>query len=157
MTVQAKTRRVKGGINPRELKKGGAEAGIWAGQAAGEGGASLLEIAIWNELGTFKKSADGSLKRHIPPRPFMKITVEKYKDEWLKLVERVNKLVLEGKIDNRTASEIVGQRIQADIQRTIIELKNPPNAQSTIDKKGSSNPLVDNGALGDGVKYQVVE
>jgi TPP-dependent pyruvate/acetoin dehydrogenase alpha subunit len=142
MSVKAKSTRTSVS-KPRNLRRGGAEAGILAGEAAGTGGPSLVEIAIWNELGT--KSA--------PPRPFIQSTTDEQQRKWRDMVRRLNRLVLAGKMTNTEASELLGQEMQADIQQKIVDLRDPPNAQATIDKKGSDNPLIDTGAMKDNVKY----
>jgi hypothetical protein len=145
--------------NPRNLKKGGAEAGILTGSATGTGSASLAEIAIWNELGTewgVDQVAPGGNPVHIPARPFIGSTADEKQREWKDTVARVNRLVLAGKIDNDTASEILGQQMQADIQQKIVDLRDPPNAEATIKKKKSDNPLIDTGAMKDAVKYEVL-
>lgn len=154
MTVNAKTERFRE-VNPKALRKGGAEVGVWAGQAAGDGKASLVEIAVWNEFGTKRKDTEGSEKTHIPERPFMRHTTTVKKDEWSVLVARANRLVLAGKLDAGTASEIVGQQIQADIQDVIIDWTTPGNADSTIKAKGKDDPLYNKGELKDGIKYEV--
>lgn len=145
MTVKTKTTRARVS-NPQSLKKGGAEAGILTGSGTGEGGASLAEIAIWNELGT----------QRIPARPFIGSTADEKRREWAEIVARINRLVLAGKIDSATASEILGQQMQADIQQKIIDLRSPPNSEATIAKKGSDNPLIDTGAMKDAVKYEIL-
>lgn len=156
MTVKVKSER-KRGADPKRLKKGGAEVGLMSGSAAGEGSASLVEIGVWNEFGTERKTPDGKKVKHVPSRPFMRSSIEMKGREWKALVARVNKLVLEGKIDSEAASEILGQRMQADIQQRIVDLRDPPNAQSTIDAKdGKDNPLIDTGSMKDAIKYQVI-
>ena len=155
MTVTSKTTRQRE-TNPRNLRKGGAEAGVMSGSASGEGSASLVEIAVWNHFGTERTTKDDEKKQHIPPRPFLTQTAESKRSDWESIIARVNKLVLEGKIDANTASEILGQKMQADIQQTIIDYTTPKNADSTIAQKGKDDPLVDNGALKDSIKYQVI-
>jgi len=41
----------------------------------------------------------------------------------------------------------VGLLAQSQVRAKITAIKSPPNAQSTIDKKGSSNPLIDTGQM----------
>jgi len=143
MSVSSKSARTRE-ADPRRIKKGGAEAGIMSGEASGEGSASLVEIAIWNELGTSR----------IPPRPFIQSTADEKAREWKKTVKRVTKLMQDGKVNAEDASGLLGQQMQADIQQKIIDLRDPPNADSTKKKKkGSDNPLIDTGSLRDGVKY----
>jgi hypothetical protein len=142
MTVSAKSTRTSVS-KPRNLRRGGAEAGVFAGEAAGTGGPSEVEKAIWNEFGT----------KNAPPRPFIQSTTDEKRREWRDTVRRLNRLILAGKMTAAEASELLGQDMQADIQQKIVDLRDPPNAQATIDKKGSDNPLIDTGAMKDNVKY----
>ena len=41
------------------------------------------------------------------------------------------------------------------VQKYMTDLRTPPNAASTIKKKGSSNPLIDSGALRQSVSYKI--
>lgn len=51
--------------------------------------------------------------------------------------------------------EAAGQAGQAAIQKAIIDLDDPPNAQETIDAKGSSNPLIDTSHMKNSCTYVV--
>ena len=42
----------------------------------------------------------------------------------------------------RDAANTLGETVKGYIQEFAIDLENPPNAESTIKAKGSSNPLV---------------
>ena len=58
-------------------------------------------------------------------------------------------------VTRRTASKVglVGQGI---IQRQIVLLREPPNAPSTIENKGSSNPLINLGFMRQSVTWKIV-
>ena len=49
----------------------------------------------------------------------------------------------------------LGEKVVADVQRKIVALKDPPNAPSTIAKKGSANPLIDTGRLRQSIDFEV--
>jgi hypothetical protein len=49
----------------------------------------------------------------------------------------------------------LGIMAQGDIQGEITSLSTPPNAPSTIRRKGSSNPLIDSGEMRGAVTYKV--
>lgn len=151
MTARQKTK-VSRQVDPAKLRGAGVEAGVMVGSSAGEGSASLVEIAVWNEFGTEKKSG-GKKKEHIPPRPFIRSTADNQRRKWKKTVARLARLVLRGGLSSSKAESILGAMLQSDIQDTIIELRTPPNADSTIAAKGSDNPLVDDGTLRDSVKW----
>ena len=79
----------------------------------------------------------------IPPRPWLipgvkashQYTIAQFRDG-IKARKPVDDL-LEG----------VGLVASGQVQQYMTELKTPPNARSTIRKKGSDNPLIDTGAL----------
>ena len=84
------------------------------------------EKAMYNHFGT----------EDIPPRPFLQFD----KNDAAKLVRKAYSN------DGDTVGQIkVG--LTGMVQDNIRELKRPANAESTIKKKGSSNPLIDTGRM----------
>ena len=57
--------------------------------------------------------------------------------------------------DFKTSFSTLGSVVQGDIKTSIKELTAPALAQSTIDKKGFSKPLIDTGYMLDSVNYEV--
>ena len=112
-------------------------------------GTPVAAVAGWNEFGT--RNRDGSV--HIPERPFMRNAVTEGKDEVAALIR--------GRIDgtkmiiDRNLAELVGQLVQGHIQKEIVDLREPINAESTVKSKGSDNPLVDTGTMRTAVTYEV--
>ena len=153
-SVKSTTKRT---VDPHVLKKAGVEAGVLTGSASGAAGPSLVEIAIWNEFGTERKvpNPDGGETKtvRIPERPFIRSTNEEKRREWQETLKRVNRLVLAGTITVDRAVGILGAQMQADIQQKIVDLRTPANADSTIKRKGSDNPLIDEGHLKDSIKW----
>ena len=49
----------------------------------------------------------------------------------------------------------LGEIARGDIVKSITKLNTPPNAQRTIEQKGSSNPLIDTGFLRANVTFKV--
>lgn len=91
----------------------------------------------------------------IPARPYIRSTVDTQSETYGKAAESLGKKIMDGKLHKADALALMGQKIEADIKRTIIELRSPPNAPATIRKKGSDNPLVDTGLLGGSIRYIV--
>lgn len=83
----------------------------------------------------------------VPPRPFFSNVVEE--NDYSELFEELYKK--SGNI--QFSLDGVGFQMKQDIQKEIINLRRPPNSPATILKKGSSNPLVDTGHMGDSVTY----
>lgn len=57
----------------------------------------------------------------------------------------------------RQSLDRLGLMAAGDIQRRIADLRDPPNAASTVDRKGSSNPLIDTGEMRQKVSHKVQE
>lgn len=113
---------------------------------AGENeGVSIAEYAAFNEFGT----------RTIPERPFMRKTFDDNLANYNKLIERLFKGMLSGKLDAKFAFDTLGQQTEDDMKDTITNGNFTANAQSTIDKKGSSSPLIDTGTMRNSIRYEV--
>lgn len=106
---------------------------------------TVAEVAAYNEFGTERS----------PERSFMRSTMRENRFKYRLNVIRIIKAIGDGK-DPRKMMGLFGQQVQQDIQRKIVELKTPPNAQSTIDRKKSSNPLIDTGQMVSSVRWEYV-
>ena len=111
-------------------------------------GTPVTNVAAWNEYGTTRSGTDD---QHIPPRPFMQEGAAAAEDDARALLATVNPQTLEvtPQIANRLGAVVAGH-----IQDSIVELREPPNAPSTIETKGSSNPLVDTGHMSRSVSWE---
>jgi len=109
------------------------------------GGASVLEVAIWNNYGT----------HNIPARPFMDFASIDIQ-HWFKTENAADiKLCKDGKITTNEMFGRWGSIAKGMVQEQITDTYEPPNAQSTIDAKGSSHPLIDTGHLRQSVTFAV--
>jgi hypothetical protein len=133
-------------IRAQLLKAGGAftKVGVQEGERRDDG-TDLVTVAAVNEFGAPKKK--------IPERSFIRSTT----DEQRPKVERIKQRILE-KLVARTSNIRIelgklGAWMKAQIQNKIVRLKMPPNAPSTIAKKGSENPLVDKGQLHQSIRH----
>lgn len=123
------------------------ETSVWVG-VRGERGQHLVNYATVNEYG----SADG----RVPERSFLRRTVDNYGSQYADELESYLDAQLAG--DAQQAEQrlnMLGVRAVSDVQMTITELRHPPNAPSTIRRKGSANPLMDTGRLRQGIDYEV--
>lgn len=82
----------------------------------------------------------------IPARPWLDTGVQSGNAEYIEIMESHGE-------DLESALEMVGVVAVGKVQEYMTNLDSPPNAQSTIKKKGSSNPLIDTGALRQSVTY----
>lgn len=87
----------------------------------------------------------------IPERPWLEPGVNKGNEDYIKLIEEG----IANDLGNDTILNQVGAVAQARAQKEIVDVKTPPNAPSTIRKKGSSNPLIDSGAMRQSVHFSL--
>lgn len=107
-------------------------------------GTSVPMVAAINEF--------GAPSRGIPPRPFFRNMVASKSPEWPKAV---GDLLKANDYDAEKTLGHAGEDIKGQLQQSIVDTNAPPNAQSTIDAKGSSKPLVDTGHMLNSVDYSV--
>jgi hypothetical protein len=116
-------------------------------------GEEMVIIAGVHEFGTSEAGANHDID--IPARPFIRSTVDENRGRYETQVQREWNAVLEGRRSIAQSLGLLGLMVETDIRRKIRSLKTPPNAQSTIDAKGSDNPLIDTGAMLNSVRYAV--
>ena len=137
----------KTGIDIEKMAKNLANMKVQVGflsSAKYEDGKSVAQVAMSNEYGVPQKRQ--------PPRPFMRQALKK-SGEWKKTFDfMVQKYFTRGG-DFKTPFDTLGLVVQGDIKTSIKELT--ALAQSTIDKKGFSKPLIDTGYMLDSVNYEV--
>jgi hypothetical protein len=110
-----------------------------------EDGMTIVEIATINEFGL-----------GVPQRSFLRAWFDENEPRAQEAMRRLLVSVVEGKRTKEQALEVFGLWVQGEIQKRISEGIAPANAPSTIAKKGSSTPLVDNGILKSAVSFRVV-
>lgn len=109
----------------------------------------IAEVAFYNEFGTERNG-----KEHIKPRPFLRTALRENKKEYAKLMRRLIRAVLLGKMSLGRANGLLGTKAQADIRAKIVSLKTPANAEATkAKKKPKANPLVEDGHLRQAINY----
>lgn len=87
----------------------------------------------------------------IPPREWLIPGVQSATPDVLDIIRSG----IEKGTDITTILEQVGAIAAGATQQYMTDLKDPPNAPYTIEQKGSSNPLIDTGALRASVTYNV--
>ena len=134
------------------------KAGIVEG--AGEvDGVPIAQYAAYNEYGVPGPpySENGGGLWFIPPRPFIRGWLNNEREKIKATQERLFKQVSEGKISADAAIKRLGQYAQDGIKRYIRNGNFTPNATKTIQRKGSSRPLIDIGTMRKNVRYEVVK
>jgi len=107
-------------------------------------GTSLLEDASAQEFGT----------ELIPQRSFLRGTVDEKEGEIRRLLSIGARALVGGEASRREVMEVVGEFVVEAIQARVEAGIPPPNAPSTIVRKGSSTPLIDTGQMIDSIEYE---
>lgn len=106
---------------------------------------NVIDRAAYNEFGT----------EHIPERPFMRSGLRDGVGELRRVSKVAAKSVVDGRRTTGQALNLIGIAGVGLIQERITDLKSPPNAESTVERKGSSNPLIDTGEMRRSVTHKV--
>ena len=105
-------------------------------------GTSVAQVAFWNEFGTSRA----------PSRPFFRTMIAKESEGWPELL---GKAAVSTGYNTRQTLGLIGEKINDDLKSSIVGWQDPPNAPSTIAKKGFNKPLVDTGDMLRSTTYQV--
>ncbi len=105
-------------------------------------GVDILDIAVWNHFGV---PGDGEAGWRIPPRPFMTDAAIKYSHDVGLAMAHAARAVVNGRVTKLSALQQLGEFHQNQIRAHLVSGEFTPNAPSTIKKKKSAVPLVDQG------------
>jgi len=108
-------------------------------------GLSVAEVATFNEFGT----------ETIPERSFIRSTVDQNFNNYLERSRKLQSKVILQELSVKEALSVLGESIQSDIIKTINAGVDPENDPKTIERKGSSTPLIDTGQLKQSIRYKV--
>ena len=97
-----------------------------------DNGASILDVAIWNNGGTAT----------IPARPFMEDSSKKIQVEYRKMITQAIPRMNAGTMSVTTVLKAAGLKSEAIIRNQIREGGYAPNSPETIKAKKSSQPLI---------------
>lgn len=127
------------------LDKRGVKVGIQSNAGRYQDGTTILDIAIFNEFGT----------ERIPARPFIRGAHDKSRKE----AEKTMAHLLTKSTEGASVSEVLhtlGQWYEGKVKGHATSGQFTPNAPSTIARKGSSKPLVDEGIMTGAIRYEVI-
>lgn len=111
--------------------------------AGEEDGQAIAAIGAYNEFGT----------ERIPSRPFMRSTFDEQRTKTKAIIEHQYGKILKGETSVKRALGSIGEYMEGEVKKKITTLKTPPNAPSTIARKGSSNPLIDTGRMRASIRH----
>lgn len=107
------------------------------GESVVDSSVDLLDVALWNELGTSTA----------PSRPFLRQSVDNNESKISAFCQAQLKALLAGRT---TAEEVLKKTavfMKGLVQEAIKDGNFPANAPSTVKKKGSEKPLIDTGHM----------
>jgi hypothetical protein len=105
------------------------------------------QVGFWHEFGT----AD------VPQRSFLRDTADRNSLAYRRFLRKAMERAAKGKFLASQAFKLVGFKVASDVKERIRAHIPPPNAPSTIKKKGSSTPLIDTGSLLNSIDFEVAE
>lgn len=123
------------------MTPGSLDVGFMAG-ATYPDGTPVAQVAFWNEFGT----------NRTPARPFFRTMIAKESKGWPELL---GKAAVHTSYNTRKALSLIGEKINDDLKTSIVNWQDPPNAQSTVDRKGFNDPLIDTGDMLRSTTYNV--
>jgi hypothetical protein len=112
--------------------------------------ATQVDVATWNEFGV---TIDGV--EHVPERSFLRATIDLKHAEITKRAATELGKVFTGKQSVTDAYERIGAAAVGIVQDRIAAGIAPDNDPATIERKGSSTPLIDTGQLRGSITYEV--
>ena len=90
----------------------------------------------------------------IPPRPFFRGMVKDKSPQWGSDFVKILKAT---SFDLSRAIGLMGMHIKGQLQQAIRDFRDPPNAPSTIRRKGFDKPLIDKAVMLNSADYEVNE
>jgi len=88
----------------------------------------------------------------IPPRPYFRHMIAAKSGEW---PDAIAGLLKTNDYDAAKTLGQTGQAVSGQLRQSIVDTNSPPNAPSTVARKGSAKPLVDTGHMLASVDYEV--
>lgn len=113
-----------------------------------EGGVAVSDYAAVHEF--------GAPEHGIPARSWLRGWFDEASEDNKKLFRQAMQGVVKGQVPSiEVAMDRVGLRFVGDIQKRITAGIEPALQQATIDRKGSSTPLIDTGTLRSSITHKV--
>lgn len=91
----------------------------------------------------------------IPERSFLRAGYDKNKDDVLSTAEKVLPDVLLGTLSEKQYLDLVGMTLRDAIKEYAVDLKNPPKQPWPTRDPSKNNPLIETGAMVNGIEYEV--
>jgi len=113
--------------------------------STGEGAKRLpvAQVAFWNQYGTVRA----------PARPFFTDMIARKSPRW---GVSLGNILRKNGYDAERSLALMGEGIKGQLQQSINEWSEPPNAPSTVERKGFNKPLIHTALMLRSVDYQVM-
>lgn len=135
------------GVMKRYKKFGSVDVGIIDAGQHDDSDLTVATIGYINEFGG----------GNVPERSFMRSTIKEKRKDITALQKKLLIKIRKDELKSEDALGLLGEFIADLMKQKIVSLKTPPNAEETIKKKGSSNPLIDTGQLRNSITYKVTK
>jgi hypothetical protein len=131
--------------NHKNIKKLNIEVGLW-----GDGDDPENNLAY---RGLIHQDPSPSSKN--PRRPFMSNAFDKNESNIKNFIDKEYEKVINRKQSLKKMSDRIGVKHEGQIKKSFTEFDYVPNKPKTIERKGSSRPLIDKSTMRNSVKYKV--
>lgn len=133
--------------NASKVRRSSLKVGIVGGDGDKryQGGATLAEVATWMEFGTI----------NCPERSFIRAYVDLHEQEIKGFLDRAVKRDLSRERDMLVSLDLIGQQVVGGIKERIADGIAPALSEETVERKGSTTPLIDTGQLRGSISYVV--
>ncbi len=119
--------------------------GAEGGTPDGSGKLTVGDVATIHEYGL----------GNCPERSFIRSWADENQAKNRITIEKVMGAVVSGRLSVKQSLDAIGLRFVAEMQARIVAGIEPPLAESTIARKGSSTPLIDTGQLKSSIRHKV--
>ena len=119
--------------------------GLGTPEAAYDGNASVIQVAIWNNYGTDT----------MPSRPFMDLAAQNMRKTYKDMMQALGPKLMKGEAKLEKVLDVIGLKAEEDVRKAIMDGDWAPDSPATIALKKSSRPLVDTGTMMNRVTHSV--
>jgi len=127
------------------------EGEVKEGTKTGSGNEPIIQMSELVTVGAVQEF--GAPKKNIPARPFIRTTYDENREKINNLVLNEYEKIVDGSSNVKRSLGLIGEWLKAKTQAKIRAIRTPPNAPTTIAKKGSSNPLIDTGQMVQSIQH----
>jgi hypothetical protein len=131
-------------LSAKVNRPGTLNVGFLEGSTESKDGESSAQVAYFNEFGT----------KTSPPRPFFRTMIAQESPHW---GDDMGKVLVATNYDVTKTLNLMGEELRGELVASIDAFTDPPNAPSTIRRKGFNKPLVDTGDMRRAANYEVKE